>query len=92
MVTQAGTCPSGMRLCATRSVDPAQHVTHDRPARLAFDGLLTENSVAVKRVDGASAALELDPCIDEVGPVLIAIGQRIRQWNLDDSWVPARPL
>ena len=72
------------------SVRPVQHVAHDRPARLTLNGLLTENSVAIKRDDGTVAPLELHPCIEKRCRFVIATDHRIGQHYLDDP-VPAQP-
>jgi hypothetical protein len=58
-----------------------QHVADNRPAGLALAGLLTENPVLINRVDGAVAALELNPGIEKPGKFLIASGHRVSQEN-----------
>src|SRR5262245_41035506 len=63
------------------SFDPMQHVAHNRPTRFARRGLLTQYPMAVERVDGAIAALQFDPSIDESEPILIAPGYRIGERN-----------
>src|SRR5918993_3735400 len=84
MVVQRGELSATATESSTRSVPPVQYVAHNRPARLALAGLLAQNPVAVKRIDGAVAPLQLDPSIDEMRPVLVAPGHRIGQRDFDN--------